>query len=109
MFNMTPEDLRLLAGALDWAYGEGWGNDDPDTLVVVEKARAEADKIDQAENLRSDVPAVTEALTAAAEAFPEQRTGQILSNALGYNDPFHVEDDRLCELIYKYIEEYKND
>jgi hypothetical protein len=109
MFNMTPTELRLLADAAASHVPKLFGHAGFKLRSTMAKAKAQADKLDQLEKLRSNVPAVTEALTAAAEAFPEQRTGQILSNALGYSDPFHVEDDRLCELIYKYIEEYKND
>lgn len=40
------------------------------------------------------------ALAHAAAAFPEQRIGQVFSNAVG--DPFYMSCDRICEALEAY-------
>lgn len=55
---------------------------------------------------------VCAALLAAANAYPGQRIGQLISNALlvGMNkharnvDTFYITDEELCRALYAYIE-----
>lgn len=58
--------------------------------------------------MRSDPEAVASALRRAAKAFPDQRSGQIVVNALRAagrtSDPFYVEDDALVAALNAYAD-----
>lgn len=99
--NIAPEVRDRLNQLLysDAFMGTGVG-----FSAFIDRA-CEAAEIEYAEGvaMRSNLPLLMSALEAAAEAYPDQRSGQLIANALPFGrDVFYIEDRDLATVLFDY-------